>query len=84
MPLQGTLQGDVMVYDVPLSLIGAEKLALRVGMTANVEIQVQQVVDALLVPTIALQQSNGMYQVLVPNTTDPSGCGRRRCRWRLG
>ncbi len=72
-PLQGTLQGDVMVYDVPLSLIGAEKLALRVGMTANVEIQVQQVVDALLVPTIALQQSNGMYQVLVPNTTDPSG-----------
>ena len=42
-PLQGTLQGDVMVYDVPLSLTGAEKLALRVGMTANVEIQVEQV-----------------------------------------
>ncbi len=72
-PLQGALQGDVMVYDVPLSLTGAEKLALRVGMTANVEIQVEQVTDALLVPTIALQQSNGLYQVLVPNTTDPNG-----------
>jgi HlyD family secretion protein len=72
-PLQGTLQGDVMVYDVPLSLTGAEKLTLRVGMTANVEIQVEQVTDALLVPTIALQQSNGLYQVLVPNTTDPNG-----------
>ena len=72
-PLQGALQGDVMVYAVPLSLTGAEKLALRVGMTANVEIQVEQVTDALLVPTIALQQSNGLYQVLVPNTTDPNG-----------
>ena len=72
-PLQGALQGDVMVYAVPLSLTGAEKLALRVGMTANVEIQVEQVTDALLVPTIALQQSNNLYQVLVPNTTDPAG-----------
>ena len=72
-PLQGTLQGDVMVYSVPLSLVGAEDLALRVGMTANVEIQAEQVTDALLVPTIALQQANNMYQVLVPNTTDPNG-----------
>ena len=72
-PLQGALQGDVMVYAVPLSLTGAEKLALRVGMTANVEIRVEQVTDALLVPTIALLQFNGLYQVLVPNTTDPNG-----------
>jgi multidrug efflux pump subunit AcrA (membrane-fusion protein) len=72
-PLQGTLQGDVMVYSVPLSLSGAEKLALRVGMTANVEIQVEKVTDALLVPTIALRQSNGQYEVLVPNATDPNG-----------
>ena len=41
-PMQGTLQGDVMVYSVPISLTGAEDLALRVGMTANVEIQVGQ------------------------------------------
>ena len=39
-PLQGTLQGDVMIYSVPVSLTGAEKLTLLVGMTANVEIQV--------------------------------------------
>ena len=72
-PLQGTLQGGVMVYSVPISLTGAEDLALLVGMTANVEIQVGQATDALLVPTLALQQSNGLYQVLVPNTTDPTG-----------
>ena len=56
-----------------ISLTGAEDLALLVGMTANVDIQVGQATDALLVPTIALQQSNGLYEVLVPNTTDPNG-----------
>ena len=72
-PLQGSLQGGVMVYTVPVSLTGAEKLALRVGMTANVTIKVADVTDALLVPTIALQQSSGQYQVLVPTTADPNG-----------
>ena len=72
-PLQGALQGGVMVYDVPISLTGAEKLALLVGMTANVDIQVGQVTNALLVPTIAVQQTNGLYEVLVPNTTDSNG-----------
>ena len=62
-----------MIYSVPVSLTGAEKLSLLVGMTANVEIQVGQATNALLVPTLALQQSNNMYQVLVPNTTDPNG-----------
>ena len=72
-PLQGTLQGDVMVYSVPISLTGADDLSLLVGMTANVDIQVAEATDALLVPTMALQQSNGSYQVLVPNTTDATG-----------
>ncbi|MBX7232900.1 MAG: efflux RND transporter periplasmic adaptor subunit [Caldilineales bacterium] len=72
-PLQGTLQGGVMVYDVPVSLSGAEDLTLLVGMTANVEIQVGQVGETLLVPTVALQQSNGRYQVLAPNAADPDG-----------
>jgi HlyD family secretion protein len=72
-PLQGSLQGDVMVYSVPISLTGAEKLSLLVGMTANVDIQVGDATDALLVPTLALQQSNNMVQVLVPNTTDAEG-----------
>ena len=72
-PLQGALQGDVMTYSVPVSLTGAEKLTLLVGMTANVEIQVGTVTNALLVPTMALTQSNNRYQVQVPNTTDPTG-----------
>ncbi len=74
-PLQGTLQGDVTVYEVPLSLAGAEAEALNllVGMTANVEIQVGQATDALLVPAMALQRANGGYEVLVPNTVDPAG-----------
>jgi len=55
-PLYGTLQGGVTVYDVPLSLSGAEALDLLVGMTANVEIEVGYASDALLVPTLALQK----------------------------
>ena len=72
-PLYGTLQGGVTVYDVPLSLTGAEALNLLVGMTANVEIEVGHVSDALLVPTLALQRVSGAYQVSVPNTLDPAG-----------
>ncbi|MCX6027697.1 MAG: efflux RND transporter periplasmic adaptor subunit, partial [Chloroflexi bacterium] len=75
-PLQGTLQGGVMVYDVPISLSGTGKLSLLVGMTANVKIQVGQTGQtgiALLVPTVALQKANGLYQVMVPNTADPQG-----------
>lgn len=71
-PLQGTLQGGVMVYEVPISLEGAENLPLLVGMTANAEIQTGEAENALLVPTMALQTVNGMVQVLVPNSSDPS------------
>ncbi|HSN73969.1 MAG TPA: efflux RND transporter periplasmic adaptor subunit [Anaerolineae bacterium] len=71
-PLQGTLQGGIMVYEVPISLVGADELPLLVGMTANVDIQTGQAENALLVPTMALQTINGLYQVLVPNS-DPEG-----------
>ncbi len=71
-PLQGTLQGGVMVYSVPISLNGADKVSLLVGMTANVKIAVGQAQNALLVPTVALQKANGLYQVLIPNTSDPN------------
>ena len=70
-PLQGALQNDVMVYQVPLSLEGADKLSLLVGMTANVKVQVAEAQNALLVPTMALQKVNGLYQVLVADTGDP-------------
>jgi HlyD family secretion protein len=72
-PLQGTLQGDVMVYSVPITLTGAVELPLLVGMTANVKIEIGQAANALLVPTMALQRSGGLVQVLVPNASDPSG-----------
>jgi RND family efflux transporter MFP subunit len=72
-PLYGSLQGGVTVYDVPLSLAGAEALNLLVGMTANVEIETGYASDALLVPTLALQKVSGSYQVSVPNTLDPEG-----------
>jgi len=41
-------------------------------MTANVDIQTGQAQNALLVPTIALQNVGGLYQVLVPSA-DPEG-----------
>jgi HlyD family secretion protein len=71
-PLQGTLQGGVMVYEVPISLEGAEELPLLVGMTANVEVAVGQAEDVLLVPSMALQQVGGLCQVLVPSS-EPEG-----------
>jgi HlyD family secretion protein len=66
-PLQGELQGNVMVYDVPISLTGAENLALLVGMTANVKIQAGQATNALLVPSVAVKQVGGAYQVQMPS-----------------
>jgi RND family efflux transporter MFP subunit len=72
-PLQGALQGGVMVYSAPITLTGAEKLPLLVGMTANVRIQLGQAQNALLVPTLAITRGASGYQVLIPNTSDPQG-----------
>jgi len=72
-PLQGALQGDVMVYSVPITLTSRLDLPLLVGMTANVKIEIGQAANALLVPTMALQRSGGLVQVLVPNPSDPTG-----------
>jgi multidrug resistance efflux pump len=52
-PLEGALQGGVMVYNVPVSLTGADKLTL-------------------LVPTMALQRTNGAYEVLVADPAAPN------------
>jgi RND family efflux transporter MFP subunit len=71
-PLQGALQGGVMVYEVPISLTGADRLTLLIGMTANVKVQLGQAQNALLVPAMAVQRSSSGYQVMVPNV-DPQG-----------
>jgi HlyD family secretion protein len=71
-PLQGALQGNVMVYEVPIALSGADALPLLSGMTANVQIQTGQAANALLVPAIAVKQAGNTYQVLKQNS-DPAG-----------
>lgn len=71
-PLQGALQGGVMIYDVKISLQGAEKLPLLVGMTANITINTGEAANVLLVPTMAVQTVNGLAQVLVPTGSDPA------------
>ena len=50
-PLQGSLQGGVMVYEVPIRIEGAQNLPLLTGMTANVKIQTGQAQNALLIPS---------------------------------
>lgn len=72
-PLQGALQGGVMVYQVPINLQGADKLPLLVGMTANVKVSLGQATKVLLLPTLAIQRSTDGYQVKVPNEADPAG-----------
>ncbi len=72
-PLQGALQGNVMVYEVPVSLTGAANQPLLVGMTANVQIALGQVENALLIPAMAVTRASGRNQVLVPNASDPKG-----------
>lgn len=70
-PLQGTLQGDVMVYEVPISLPGTEDLPLLVGMTANAAIQIGQAEGVLLVPAMAIQSGRGRQMVLLPGLNEP-------------
>jgi len=72
-PLQGALQNNVMIYDVPISLTGTENVSLLIGMTANVRVIVAQARNATVIPTIALKQTGGKYQVQVPTTDDPNG-----------
>ena len=79
-PLQGTLQNDVMVYQVPISLEGTEELPLLVGMTANVEVQTAQADNALLVPTMALQRQRGEYIADAGESNRPAGCARADAR----
>ena len=76
-PLQGTLEGGVMVYTVPVSLTGAEKLALRVGMTANVEIKVADITDALLYPPSRSNNPMGNTRCWCPRRPIPTARHKR-------
>ena len=67
-PLQGTLSQNVLTYEVPISLEGAEDVALKTGMTANLELVVGRRENALLVPALAVQQGETGNVVLVQDT----------------
>jgi len=55
-PLQGKLTQNILTYEVPVSLEGAEGVSLKPGMTANVSIVVGRRENVLLVPAMAVQQ----------------------------
>jgi multidrug efflux pump subunit AcrA (membrane-fusion protein) len=72
-PLQGQLSQNVVTYQVPVSLEGVEGVALKSGMTANLQIVVGQRENALLVPVLAVQQGDVGNVVMVEET--PGGAG---------
>jgi HlyD family secretion protein len=72
-PLQGNLVQNVLTYEVPVSLERTAGVALKPGMTANLEIVVGRRQNALLVPALAVQQGEEGNVVLVQDT--PTGAG---------
>ncbi len=64
-PLQGTLSQNIVTYEVPVSLEGAEGAPLKPGMTANLKITVGKRENVLLVPAMAIQYVEGLPTVLV-------------------
>ena len=72
-PLQGRLVQNILTYEVPVSLEGTEEVALKPGMTANLNIVVGRRENALLVPAMAVQQGEEGYVVMVQDT--PQGPG---------
>jgi HlyD family secretion protein len=67
-PLEGRLMQNVVSYEVPVSLEGAEGVSLRPGMTANLRIVVGRRENALLVSVLAVQQGEEGSVVQVQDT----------------
>jgi RND family efflux transporter MFP subunit len=55
-PLQGELTQNILMYEVPVSLEGAEEVSLKPGMTANLTAIVGRRQNVLLVPAMAVQR----------------------------
>lgn len=56
-PLQGTLSQNVLTYQVPVSMTASADVALKPGMTANISITAGRRQNVLLVPVMAIQQT---------------------------
>ncbi len=69
-PLQGKLSQNIVTYEVPVSLEGAEDAPLKPGMTANLKITVGKKENVLLVPAMAVQYDEGLATVLVQDDPD--------------
>jgi HlyD family secretion protein len=67
-PLEGRLMQNVVSYEVPVSLEGAEGVSLRPGMTANLRIVVGRRENVLLVSVLAVQQGEEGSVVQVQDT----------------
>lgn len=67
-PLEGTLSQNVVSYEVRLSLGGAQDVSLLPGMTANITIVTGQRQNVLLVPLLAVQESDDGDVVLVKDS----------------
>ncbi len=76
-PLEGSLVQNVVSYEVPVSLEGADGVALRSGMTANLSIVVGRRQNVLLVPALAVQQGEDGDVVLVQDTPQGAGVATR-------
>jgi len=69
-PLESELVQNVVSYKVPVSLEGAEGVSLKPGMTANVSIVVGRRQNVLLLPVLAVQQSDEGNVVMVQDSAN--------------
>jgi multidrug efflux pump subunit AcrA (membrane-fusion protein) len=67
-PYQGTLSQNIVTYEVPISLEGAEGVSLEPGMTANLSIVVARRENVLLIPAMAVQQGEEGNVVMVQDS----------------
>ena len=69
-PLQGELSQNVVIYEVTISLEGADAVTLKPGMTANLSIETARKENALLLPMYAVMWSTEGTVVTVQDAPD--------------
>ncbi|MGQ9584924.1 MAG: efflux RND transporter periplasmic adaptor subunit [Anaerolineae bacterium] len=68
-PVEGELAGNVVTYEVPMSLEGAERVSLKPGMTANITVEIGSKKNVLRLPAYAVMQTSEGWAVMVQDTT---------------